>query len=76
MINGKLYTVTGYVLFPDNALTVSGSNFVIDNLKITVGLVNDKEYENVEAKEDFYLSGKAKDNKYLDNFTDDVTITS
>ncbi|WP_373599305.1 ABC transporter permease [Paraclostridium bifermentans] len=74
-INGKLYTVTGYVLFPDNTLPVSGSDFVIDNSKITIGLVNDKEYENIEAKEDFYLSGEAKDNKDLDNFTDDVTKT-
>ncbi len=74
-INGKLYTVTGYVLFPDNTLPVSGSDFVIDNSKITIGLVNDKEYENIEAKEDFYLSGKAKDNKDLDNFTEDVTKT-
>ncbi len=74
-INKKLYTVTGYVLFPDNTLPVSGSDFVIDNSKITIGLVNDKEYENIEAKEDFYLSGKAKDNKDLDNFTDDITKT-
>ncbi len=74
-INGKVYTVTGYVLFPDNTLPVSGSDFVIDNSKITIGLVNDKEYESIEAKEDFYLSGKAKDNKDLDNFTDDITKT-
>lgn len=74
-INKKLYTVTGYVLFPDNTLPVSGSDFVIDNSKITIGLVNDKEYENIEAKEGFYLSGKAKDNKDLDNFTDDITKT-
>lgn len=74
-INGKSYTVTGYLLLPDNTLPINGNEFIVDNSKITIGLVIDNEYENIEAKEGIYLSGKAKDNKDLKNFTDDVIKT-
>ncbi|HSQ87878.1 ABC transporter permease, partial [Romboutsia sp.] len=59
-IKGKEYTVSGMVLFSDNTLPISGSDFIIDNSKITLGLVNDEEYENIKGKEMFHFSGVVK----------------
>ena len=74
-IENKTYTITGFVLFPDKTLPVDNNEFNIDNGKVTLGLVNDIEYERLKGKESFYLAGVAKDDKYLDNFNDNVIKT-
>ena len=69
-INNKSYIITGYVLFPDITLPVSGKDFIIDNSKITLALVTDNEYENIKGKESIYFSGIVK-NKSSHNMKDE-----
>ncbi|WP_122639391.1 ABC transporter permease [Romboutsia sp. Marseille-P6047] len=59
-VNKNLYKITGYVLFPDMTLPINGSDFIIDNSKITPALVVDNEFENISSKEEIYLSGVVK----------------
>ncbi|WP_092926586.1 ABC transporter permease [Romboutsia hominis] len=74
-INGKNYIITGFVLFADNTLPISGTDFNIDNSKMTLGLVNNTEYESIKGKEDFYLSGVSNNEESLKNFNEDIIKT-
>ncbi len=65
-INNNTYTVTGFVLFSDNNMTLDIETFIIDNSKITLGLVNDKVYEELKGIESIYLAAEFKD-KSLEN---------
>ena len=60
-INGNTYTVTGFVLFSDNNMPMDMETFIIDNSKITLGLVNDTVYEELQGKESIYLAGEFSD---------------
>ncbi len=74
-IEDKSYTITGFVLFPDRTLPIDNKEFNIDNAKITLGLVNDIEYERLKGKERFYLAGISKEDSGLDNFNNNVVKT-
>ena len=74
-IKDKDYKITGYVLFSHTTLPMDIDDFNIDNSRITLALVNDKEYESIKAKESFIFAGVATNKKALDDFTTDVAKT-
>lgn len=71
-IKEKDYKITGFVLFPDYIFPVMGNDFVIDNSKITIALVSDRTYEQLQGEEKFYFAGLAKDKASLENFQKQV----
>ncbi|MGL5331081.1 MAG: FtsX-like permease family protein, partial [Peptostreptococcaceae bacterium] len=73
-INNKKYTISGYVLFSDNTLPISNEDFIIDNSKITLGLVNKNEYEKIKGNENYYISGVGNEAD-LENFNKNVIKT-
>lgn len=57
-IGDKKYKISGFVLLPDNTLLMSEQEFIIDNSKITMAIMNDEEYEESNGKENFRICGK------------------
>ncbi|WP_346935465.1 ABC transporter permease [Clostridium sp.] len=81
-IAGKTYSISGFVLLPDNTLPMTSEDFIIDNSKITLAIVSDDEYEKIKGKEDFYICGEFVDKSSIiddyDNdleFVTDITLT-
>ncbi|MEF9960623.1 MAG: ABC transporter permease [Niameybacter sp.] len=72
ILGGKPYTLTGYVLFADMNLPMLGSDFIIDNGKITLGTLKDSAYERIQGEEHFYFAGKAIEPKAMETFKEDV----
>lgn len=71
-LNGKSYTLVGYVLFSDMNLPMLGNDFIIDNSKITLGTLKDSAYERLQGEEHFYFAGKALDSSSMTNFKKEV----
>lgn len=72
-IGEKTYSISGFVLLPDNTLPMTSENFIIDNSKITIAIVNDDEYEKIKGKEDFYICGEFEDKKSInDDYDNDL----
>ncbi|MEG0295743.1 MAG: ABC transporter permease [Clostridium sp.] len=74
-INGKEYTITGFVLFPDYTLPMLGSEFIIDVGTVTLGLFSDEEFESLQGKEVFCIGGVAKDEFDIERFNAEVKDT-
>ncbi|GAA0706681.1 FtsX-like permease family protein [Paraclostridium ghonii] len=72
-IGENTYSISGFVLLPDNTLPMTSENFIIDNSKITIAIVNDDEYEKIKGKEDFYICGEFEDkNSINDDYDNDL----
>lgn len=72
-IGEKMYSISGFVLLPDNTLPMTSENFIIDNSKITIAIVNDDEYEKIKGKEDFYICGEFEEkNSINDDYDNDL----
>ncbi|MHC1750901.1 MAG: FtsX-like permease family protein [Cellulosilyticaceae bacterium] len=71
-LQGKAYTLTGYVIFSDMTLPMLGDDFILDNSKITTGLVTNRAYEKIQGEEHFYFAGVAKQESDLDTFQKEV----
>lgn len=71
-LNGKAYTLVGYVLFSDMNLPMLGNDFIIDNSKITLGTMKDSAYEQLQGEEHFYFAGKAHERSSMTNFKKEV----
>ena len=56
-INGKDYTISGFVLFPDYSLALFSTNFIIDNKSQSIGLLTDEEFENLNESVGFEIAG-------------------
>ncbi|MGL4345185.1 MAG: FtsX-like permease family protein [Cellulosilyticaceae bacterium] len=74
-IKDKAYTLTGLVLFPDMTLPMLGSDFIIDNSKITVGCVTERSYKRLQGEENVYLAGRAKEEDAMKGFKKKVIDT-
>ena len=70
-LDKKEYIISGFVIFPDFNMPIMGNDFIIDNSKITVGLVTDEEYESLVGKNNFYFAGMLKENINLEEFKGD-----
>lgn len=56
-IDKKTYTLTGNVLLSDMNFPMLGNDFIIDNSKITIGVVPTRTYEKLKGEEAFYFAG-------------------
>lgn len=74
-INNKRYEIVGYVLFPDYTLPMFGTDFILDAKTISLALVSNDEFYNLEGKEEIRLSGKGNENFNTENFKKDVIET-
>ena len=72
-IAGKTYSISGFVLLPDNTLPMTSEDFIIDNSKMTLAIVSDDEYEKIKGKEDFYICGEFIDkSSIIDDYDHDL----
>lgn len=71
-INGKDYSISGYVLFPDYSLALFSSNFIIDNTSQTLGLLTDSEFENLSEHVGFEIAGDLLNGLTEDEFEENV----
>ncbi|MBU1020679.1 MAG: ABC transporter permease, partial [Firmicutes bacterium] len=55
--NGKDYTVSGYVLFPDYSLAILSSDLIFDNRAQTLALVTNSEFEALSANVGIEIAG-------------------
>ncbi len=60
-INNINYKIVGFVLFPDYTFPLMGSNFIIDNARQSLMLLNDSAYEKIVGSELFYYAGLSKE---------------
>jgi len=65
VMDGKRYRITGYVLFPDYTFPSFEKNFFVDTGLLPLILMTDSEYNSVNAKESFRLSGKILDGSQI-----------
>ncbi len=70
-IQGREFKITGFVLFPDCTLPLQLEELIIDNSKLTVGLVIDDVYEDFKGEEQFYVSGTLPNDYSGQQFTTD-----
>ncbi len=56
-INDKEYEITAFILFPDYNLPITNNQFIIDSSKNGVALVIDEEFDDLEGRFGFYISG-------------------
>ncbi len=74
-INGKDYTISGYVLFPDYSLALFSTNLILDNKSQSVGLLTDEEFENLNENVGFEIAGDLingmTDKEFEENVIDD-----
>ncbi|MBP1745025.1 MAG: hypothetical protein H6Q58_2003 [Firmicutes bacterium] len=56
-LENRSYKVTGFVLFPDYTLPTFDNTFNVDTGLQVLVLMTDREYEDIDAKEGFRLSG-------------------
>jgi putative ABC transport system permease protein len=74
-IDGKVYTISGFVLFPDYNLPMFGSDFILDNATQTVGLLSDDEFENMDENAKFEIAGVFLNNMDKSLFDEEVIDT-
>ncbi|MGL4798918.1 MAG: FtsX-like permease family protein [Cellulosilyticaceae bacterium] len=60
IIDEKDYRLTGNILLSDMNFPMLGNDFIIDNTKITIGVVTPRTYEKLKGDEQFYLAGTSK----------------
>lgn len=75
LINGTVYTISGFVLFPDYNLPMFGSDFILDNKTQTVALLTDTEFERLSESVMFELAGVFQDGIDKDAFDQEVIDT-
>ena len=71
-INGKDYTISGYVLFPDYSLALFSANLIIDNKSQSLGLLTDQEFENLNENVGFEIAGDLTNGTTEDEFEENV----
>ena len=64
-INGKDYTISGFVLFPDYSLAMFSDALIFDNETQTMGLLTDAEFEDLNENVQFEIAGV-----FIDGYTD------
>ena len=74
-INGKDYTVTGYVLFPDYSLSLFSQELILDNASQTMGLLTDSEFESLSQSVGFEVAGVYLNDYTAKDFEEDVIDT-
>jgi putative ABC transport system permease protein len=82
-INETIYTISGFVLFPDYNLPMFGSDFILDNKTQTVGMLADNAFESMEESTKFEVAGvftgtmdvKTFDNKIIDTYRDNDKLS-
>jgi len=71
-INGKDYTISGYVLFPDYSLALFSTNLIIDNKSQSIGLLTDEEFENLNENVGFEIAGDLVSGMTKQEFEEEV----
>ncbi len=71
-INGKDYTISGYVLFADYSLALFNNNLIIDNKSQSLGLLTDEEFERLDEYVEFAIAGVFTSDDAEANFETDV----
>ncbi len=74
-VNGKDYTVTGFVLFPDYSLTLFSQELILDNASQTLALLTDNEFENLAQTVSFEGAGVYLNDYSASEFEKDVIDT-
>lgn len=74
-VDGKDYTVSGYVLFPDYSLTLFSQELILDNASQTLALATDQEFENLNHTVSFEGAGVYLNDYNADDFEKDVIDT-
>ncbi len=74
-INDNIYTISGYVLFPDYNLPMFGSDFILDNKTQTVGLLTDDEFDTMAETAKFDIAGVFTGTMNKDTFDEEVIDT-
>lgn len=74
-VNGKDYTVSGYVLFPDYSLTLFSQEMILDNASQTIALVIDEEFERLNQIVAFEGAGEFLNGYTSSEFEVDVMET-
>ncbi len=71
-LDGKDYTISGFVLFPDYSLAMFSDTFIFDNETQTMGLLIDSEFESLNEKNQFEIAGVFRDGYTDKDFDKDV----
>ncbi len=71
-INGKTYTISGYVLFADYSLPLFSNNLIIDNKSQSLGLLTNQEFENLDEYVEFTVAGVFTNDNNADDFETNV----
>ncbi len=71
-INGKDYTISGYVLFADYSLPLFSNNLIIDNKSQSIGLLINQEFENLDEYVKFAVAGVFTSDDAETNFETNV----
>ena len=74
-IHDQMYTITGFVLFPDYSLSMFGQQIIIDNKTQTIALLSDQAFENLNETVQFEGAGIFLDGYTEDQFKSDVIDT-
>lgn len=74
-INGTVYTLTGYALFPDYSLTVFDNSIIIDNETQSVALVTDDAFYQMDERIKAEIAGTFDSLYTDDDFETDVIYT-
>lgn len=74
-INGKVYTVSGFVLFPDYSLAVFSSDLILDNKTQTPALMTDNEFNSLPQSDQFAVAGTYDSGYTKAQFKTDVILT-
>ncbi len=74
-INGKDYTIRGFVLVPDYSLALFSSDLILDNKTQSPALMTDEEFENLSETNQFVIAGAFINGYTKDAFKTDVIDT-
>ena len=56
-VEGKEYTISGFVLFPDYSLAILSAGLVFDNETQSLAMFTDEEFENISVPVGFHIGG-------------------
>lgn len=57
IVEGKEYTISGFILFPDYSLAILSAGLIFDNETQSLAMLTDEEFENISIPVEFHIGG-------------------